>query len=75
MNAVMRYMTEGRTPRSKWYDGDCLLDRLKIYAMRIVIIALICVVFTLLHVPREYTPSEEPPPEMNCSRAGWGGDC
>lgn len=70
----MEYMTEGRTPRSKWYDGDCLLDRLKIYALRIAIIVSAYHLFSLPHEPHPYI-DEEPPPEMNCSRAGWGGDC
>ena len=74
MNPVMRYMTEGRTPRSKWYDGDCLLDRLKIYAARIAIIVAACIMASLFKFQPPYDDGE-PPPEMNCSRAGWGGDC
>lgn len=71
----MQFMTKGRTPKSKWYDGHCLADKLKIYAVRAAIIVAAYGVGTIhkeLSGPVEYI---EEPEEMNCTRAGWGGDC
>lgn len=69
----MKFMTKGRTSTSRWYDGHCLLDKLKIYALRMVIVVGSYLLFGWMHVPGEHTGQE--PEEPTCSRAGWGGDC
>jgi hypothetical protein len=69
----MDFMTRGRTSTSRWYDGHCLSDKLKIYALRIVIVVGSYLFFSWMHVPAEY--NGEVQEEPTCSRVGWGGDC
>lgn len=61
--------------RSNWYDGKSVKDKLKIYAARVLLVVICCIV-GLAYKGLSGEPKHlVEPEEMHCSRHGWGGDC